>query len=55
MDKISNARHYQTFPLLSQLRGETDWKTWARTWGRATYGQAFMAVDFLIDQKGLPA
>jgi hypothetical protein len=56
VNKISNARQYQTFPLLSQLARRTDWNTWGRALGHeATYGQAFMAVDFLIDQKGLPA
>jgi hypothetical protein len=56
VDKILRARQYQTFPLLSQLAKRTDWKTWAGTLGQeATYGQGFMAVDFLIDQKGLPA
>jgi hypothetical protein len=33
-----------------------DWITWSRPLRRAsTYGQAFIAVDFLIEEKGLPA
>jgi hypothetical protein len=56
VDHVSKARHYQTFPLLSQLAKGTDWRTWLRNLGHeATYGQAFIAADFLIDQKGLPA
>lgn len=53
---IANARGYQTFPALTQLATGADWLTWSRTLGReATYGQALLAVDFLIEQKGLPA
>jgi hypothetical protein len=56
VEKIWKATNYQTFPDLNQLAKGTDWKTWARTLGlEATYGQAFIAVDLLIDQKGLPA
>jgi len=50
------ARQYQTFPSLTQLVTGTEWLTWARTLGReATYGQALLAVDFLIEQKSLSA
>lgn len=53
---IVNARVRQTFPALTQLATGADWLTWSRTLGReATYGQALLAVDFLIEQKGLPA
>jgi hypothetical protein len=52
---IATARSYQTFPSLGQLAMNSDWTTWARTLGPpATYGQAFIAVDYLIEQKGLP-
>jgi hypothetical protein len=33
-----------------------EWQTWGGNLGRAaTYNQAFLAVDFLIEQRGLPA
>jgi len=54
--EIATARGHQTFPALTQLATGADWLTWSRTLGReATYGQALLAVDFLIEQKGLPA
>jgi hypothetical protein len=54
--EIVDARVRQTFPALTQLATGADWLTWSRTLGReATYGQALLAVDFLIEQKGLPA
>jgi hypothetical protein len=56
LDLIATARFYQTFPSLSQLARNSEWLTWSRTLGRAaTYGQALIAVDFLIEQKGLAA
>ncbi|HTN71575.1 MAG TPA: hypothetical protein VMO00_10850 [Methylomirabilota bacterium] len=56
VDVVAQARQYQTFPSLTQLVTGTEWLTWARTLGReATYGQALLAVDFLIEQKSLPA
>jgi hypothetical protein len=56
LDLISTAKTYQTFPSLGQLASNAEWLTWLRTLGiPATYGQAFIAVDFLIEQKGLPA
>jgi hypothetical protein len=56
VDVVAKARQFQTFPSLTQLAIATDWETWVRTLGlEATYGQAFMAVDFLVEQKGLPA
>jgi len=34
----------------------SEFHTWARTLGlEATYGQALIAVDYLIEQKGLAA
>ena len=51
---IAAAKSYQTFPGLGQLAMNSDWITWARTLGApATYGQAFIAADYLIEQKGL--
>jgi len=33
-----------------------DWLKWLQESGRlSTYGQAFLAVDLLIEQKGVPA
>ena len=56
LDDIATASYYQTFPSLSQLARNSEWLTWSRTLGRAaTYGQALIAVDLLIEQKGLPA
>lgn len=56
VDVVAQARSYQTFPALTQLATGTEWQTWARTLGReATYGQALLAVDFLIGQKGFRA
>jgi len=54
IDATAKVRQYQTFPALSQLVTGSEWQTWARTLGReATYNQAFLAVDFLIGEKGL--
>lgn len=56
VDVVAKARYTQTFPALTQLATGKEWQTWVRTLGReATYGQAFLAADFLIDQKGIPA
>lgn len=56
LDLIATAKSYQTFPSLQQLALNSDWITWSRTLGRtATYSQAFIAVDYLIEQKGVPA
>lgn len=53
---IANAKAYQTFPSLSQLGRNLEWTTWLRNRGHAaTYGQAFIAVDFLIEQRGVAA
>jgi hypothetical protein len=56
LDSIVTAMSYQTFPGLRELARNADWITWSRTLGLpATYGQAFIAVDFLVKEKGLPA
>ena len=56
LDYIVTAKSSQTFPSLAQLARHRDWTTWSRTLGRAaTYRQAFIAVDFLVEQKGLSA
>ena len=56
LDLITTAKSYQTFPSLNQLARNSDWITWSRTLGRAgTYGQALIAVDVLIEEKGVEA
>lgn len=56
VEAAKNARHFQTFPTITQLVTAAEWITWLRTLGHAaTYGQAFLAVDLLVEQKGLPA
>lgn len=56
INAVAIARQYQTFPGLSQLVMAPQWQSWARNLGReATYNQAYLAVDFLIEQKGFPA
>jgi hypothetical protein len=56
LDSIVTATSRQTFPALGQLARNPDWITWTRTLGRpATYGQALIAVDYLIQERGLSA
>ncbi len=56
IDLIASAKQFQTFPSLTQLVSGADWQTWSRTLGHvATYSQAFMAVDFLVEGRGLPS
>ena len=56
LDRIANARSYQTFPSLNQLVTASDWTTWMRTLGGAgTYGQSFLAVAVLVEEKGIEA
>jgi len=56
VNAIARAKAFQTFPALTQLNAGDEWLTWVRTLGNeATYAQAFLAVDFLIEQKGLSA
>jgi hypothetical protein len=56
LDRIATVKAYQTFPSLGQLANNAGWVTWVQTLGdQATYGQAFLAVDLLVEQKGLPA
>jgi hypothetical protein len=56
LDLIRGARAYQTFPRLTQLARNADWITWSRTLGRSgTYGQALLAVEVLVEEKGVEA
>ena len=53
---MRTAKSLQTFPALSQLATASEFHTWARTLGlEVTYGQSLIAVDYLIEQKGLAA
>ncbi len=56
VEAVVRARVDQTFPTLTQLVTGEEWVTWLRTLGpAATYTQAFLAVDLLVERKGLPA
>jgi len=56
LERIAEARVYQTFPGLTQLAGTGEWVTWFRTLGYAgTYAHALIAVDMLIKEKGVAA
>ena len=56
IDRAWRARQYQTFPSLTQMVSFRDWVTWRTTLGsEATYAQAFLAVDFLVERRGPPA
>lgn len=56
---IENVAAYKSrgkLPSLGQLSAPPDWAYWVRSVGAdATYGESFLAVDFLIVRKGLPA
>jgi hypothetical protein len=54
--QIRGARDRQPFPSLTQMVTFREWVTLRNRHGATvTYGQAFLAVDFLIERKGLPA
>lgn len=56
IELIASAKQFQTFPSLTQMVSGADWHTWNRTLGYvATYSQAFVAVDFLVEKRGLPS
>ena len=56
LDGVRRVRHYQTLPSLTQMVTGREFVTWTNALGReATFAQAFLAVDFLIERKGLPA
>ena len=55
-NEVTRARHQRPDPALTQLVAGEDWLKWLRSRGRlSTYGQAFLAVDLLIEQKGVLA
>lgn len=56
LKQVGDARDRQPFPALAQMVTFSEWVTLRNKHGAAvTYGQAFLAVDFLIERKGLPA
>lgn len=56
IDQAWGARQRQTFPSLTEMVSFRDWTTLRITLGgEATYAQAFLAVDLLIERRGLPA
>ena len=56
VEEIARAKSSQAFPTLTQLVTGEEWVTWLQTLGpAATYTQAFLAVDLLVERKGLPA
>ena len=55
-NEVTRTRHQRPDPALTQLVAGEDWLKWLRSRGRlSTYGQAFLAVDLLIEQKGVLA
>jgi len=56
LNRIARVKAYQTLPSLTQLVDGPSWTAWVQSLGdSATYGQAFIAVDFLVEQKGIAA
>ena len=56
VDEIVRAKSSQAFPTLTQLVTGEEWVDRLQTLGpAATYTQAFLAVDLLVERKGLPA
>jgi hypothetical protein len=55
-DEVARAHQQRPDPALTQLAAGEDWLKWLQSRGRpSTYGQAFLAVDLLIEQKSVPA
>jgi len=56
VDDIIQAGQRQNLPALTQLATGKDWFERMRAFGRpATYAQAFLAVDYLVERKGFIA
>ena len=56
VDSIIAGSARQTLPSLIQLHTQGDILTWTRTQGRhAAYGQGMVAVDLLVEEKGIAA
>jgi hypothetical protein len=53
---VATLRYTRTLPTLNQISSAADWDYMGKSLGvEATYGQSFLAVDWLIEQQGLPA
>jgi len=53
-EQVARFQYGRKLPTLSQISTSGEWEQWMRTLGHeATYGQAFLAVDLLIERKGL--
>jgi hypothetical protein len=56
LDSVIAGSARQTLPSLTQLHTQADILTWTRTLGRyAAYGQGMVAIDLLVEEKGLAA
>ena len=56
VDSVVAGSARQTLPSLIQLHTQADILTWTRTQGRhAAYGQGMVAIDLLIEEKGMAA
>jgi hypothetical protein len=56
IQNIADFKSGRTLPQLSRLASPADWDYNARSLGlESTYAQAFLAVDYLIERKGLSA
>jgi hypothetical protein len=56
LEEVARIKFTRTLPLLNQMSTSADWDYWGRSLGtESTYAQSFLAVDLLIEQKGLPA
>ena len=56
VDSVVAGSAHQTLPSLTQLHTQADILTWTRTLGRhAAYGQGMVAIDLLVDEKGMAA
>lgn len=56
VDSVVAGSARQTLPSLTQLHTQADILTWTRTLGRyAAYGQGMVAIDLLVEEKGLAA
>ncbi|HEY2989930.1 MAG TPA: hypothetical protein VGL11_19585 [Candidatus Binatia bacterium] len=56
VESVYKLKSNRTLPALSQMAVSSDWEYLAKSLGAdATYAQSFLAVDFLIEKKSLPA
>jgi hypothetical protein len=56
LESLGQLNSKRKLPTLGEISGPAEWDEWAKSSGRGpAYAQAFLAVDFLIERKGLPA